>query len=570
MTSVAVPMRGGLRSRLWPFAAMLGALAVGCSDTTALMTPSYDASSDAARAALDCADDGVDWPFYGGNICNTRVTRGSTGITPATAPKLGVKWTAELSGDVSATPAVVGGQVYVPDWAGMLTRIDAETGHVVWSKSVGDLSGFPSPDGGTGDGAAFDPVIARGTPIVTADAVIFGLVRRSFNVADPLAYMVAVDRESGALRWKTLVDPHMGAVLTAPAVLEGGRIYVGVSSYEERLSLLVADYQCTFRGSVVALDADTGSIIWKTPMIDDRAYFREDGVTPAGYAGAAIWSGAPAVDRKRRALYVTTANNYAVPDGVTDLPPGDYVESIVALDLETGAVRWSSRMTAGDVWTYLLSLTGDPRTGPDWDFGAGANLFTARVGSAARDLVGAGQKSGIYWAVDADSGAIVWKTQVGPGGHLGGIHWGTAVDDGRVYVGVNNETGTAYALGGSGAMAGQETNVGSWAALDLSNGEIKWQAPNQAMTAPLDGTSVNAPPSAVNGVLFGGSMDPAGTMYAMDARSGAVLWSFESGGTVYSGPAIAENVVYWGCGFPAARLGFGTPCQKVYAFEIKP
>jgi polyvinyl alcohol dehydrogenase (cytochrome) len=74
----------------------------------------------------------------------------------------------------------------------------------------------------------------------------------------------------------------------------------------------------------------------------------------------------------------------------------------------------------------------------------------------------------------------------------------------------------------------------------------------------------------VNGVLFGGSMDPAGTMYAMDARSGAVLWSFESGGTVYSGPAIAENVVYWGCGFPAARLGFGTPCQKVYAFEIKP
>ena len=568
MTSVSMPMRGGLRSRLWSLMAPLGALALGCSDTTAFMVPGSDAGNDAPRSALDCSDDGVDWPFYGGNVCNTRVTRGSPAITPVTAPKLGVKWAAELGGDVSATPAVVGGQVYVPDWAGKLHRIDAATGHVVWSKDVHDLAGLPSPDGGSGDGGAFDPVIARGTPIVTSGAVIFGLTRRSFLSAEPLAYMVAVDADSGALRWKTLVDPHVGAVLTAPPVIEGGRIYVGVSSYEERLSLNPG-YQCTVRGSVVALDAATGAVVWKAPMIDDRAYFREDGVTPAGDAGAAIWSGAPAVDRKRRALYVTTSNNYAVPDGVIDLPAGDHVESIVALDLDSGAVRWSSRMTAGDVWTYALFLAGDPRTGPDWDFGAGANLFTARVQGSARDLVGAGQKSGIYWAVDADSGAIVWKTQVGPGGHLGGIHWGTAVDDGRVYVGVNNETGTPYALGGSGAMAGQETSVGSWAALDVSNGDMQWQAPNPAMSAPLNGTSVNAPPSAANGVLFSGSMDPAG-MYAFDAQSGTILWSFESGGTVYSGPAIAGNVVYWGCGFPPARLGFGTPCQKLYAFEIKP
>jgi outer membrane protein assembly factor BamB len=90
------------------------------------------------------------------------------------------------------------------------------------------------------------------------------------------------------------------------------------------------------------------------------------------------------------------------------------------------------------------------------------------------------------------------------------------------------------------------------------------------MSAPLNGTSVNGPPAVVNGVLFNGSMDPLGTMYALDAKNGAVLWSFESGGTVYSGPAVAGGVIYWGCGFPSTRLGFGTACQKVYAFEVKP
>jgi polyvinyl alcohol dehydrogenase (cytochrome) len=554
--------------------------AEACSNDASLGAAAIDAGADALSIApLDCSDDGADWPFYGGNVCNTRVTRYSSKITPATAPNLGVKWVANVAGDVSATPAVVAGQVYVPDWAGMMNRIDGATGDIVWSKHVGDLAALPSPDAGGADGGdhdasttdagVFDAVIARATPIVTGGMVIFGLFRRGFAFPGSLAYMVAVDQDSGALRWKTLVDSHAGAVLTASPILEAGRIYVGVSSQEERLSLNPG-YKCDFRGSVVALDAATGVIVWKTPMIEDRVYFEADGTTPAGYAGAAIWSGTPAVDRKRRSLYVTTSNNYAVPDAATPLADGNHVEAIVALDLDSGAVKWSSRMTMGDVWTYAMFLSGDARTGPDWDFGAGANLFSANVDGHARDLVGAGQKSGIYWAVDADDGSLVWKTEVGPGGHLGGVHWGTAADGKRVYVGINNETGSPYVLGGSGAMAGQETTVGSWAALDPSDGKIIWQAPDLALTAPLSGTSVNAPPAAVNGVLFNGSMDAAGTMYAFDAESGVVLWSFESGGSVYSGPAIAGDVVYWGCGYPLSRLGFGTPCQRVYAFEIKP
>jgi polyvinyl alcohol dehydrogenase (cytochrome) len=243
----------------------------------------------------------------------------------------------------------------------------------------------------------------------------------------------------------------------------------------------------------------------------------------------------------------------------------------MSLDLRTGAIKWAQRMTMGDVFTIYDYLAFGPNAGgPDYDFGSAANLFHTRMHGVARDVVGAGQKSGVYWALDPDTGSVLWNTPVGPGGHLGGIHWGTAVDANRIYVPVNDETGDAYVLGGQGAQAGKSTTVGSWAALDPSTGNIEWQVANPSMTAPQNGTSVNGPVSVANGVLFGGSMDPSGTMFAFDAATGAILWSFQSGATVYGGPAISEGVVYWGNGYPAGRLRFGTPGGTLYAFQIAP
>ncbi len=521
--------------------------------------PSEAGHDGAAAAPLDCSADDDDWPMYGHDPCNTRAPSNAGGITPQTAPKLAMKWMFSAAGDVSATPAVVAGQVYVPDWGGMMNRIDAATGKAVWSRPVADLAGL-TPDGA----APPDPVISRVTPAVTAGALVFGLSRTSFGSADPLAYVVAVDPSTAAPLWRTLVDDHRAAGITGSPVVENGRVYVGVASLEEALTLSSAYPCCSFRGSVVALDAATGAVVWKTPMIDDDVYFASDGKTPAGYAGAAVWSGTPTVDRKRKTLYVTTGNNYAMPAGVTSAPAGDHVESIVALDLDTGAIKWSRPMTTDDVWTFANEK------GPDFDFGCGANLFQATVGGTTRDLVGAGQKSGIYWALDADTGSVAWKTQLGPGGHLGGIHWGTAVDGAHVYAGVNDEMGAAYALGGTGAQAGTKATVGSWAGLDPATGAIAWQVANPSMTAPLSGASVNGPVAVAGGVVFAGSMDAKGTMFALDATTGAVLWSFASGGTVYGGPAIAGGVVYWGCGYPAGRLGFGTPGQKLYAFAVSP
>jgi polyvinyl alcohol dehydrogenase (cytochrome) len=532
-------------------------------------------SQDLSVAALDCLTlPGQGWSMFGHDVCNTRSTLDLGPINPATAGKLAVKWKYQAAGDISATPAVVGNEVFVPDWGGMLNKIDARTGQAIWSVSVGALLG--TGDAGLGAGDTPPNFVARDTPLVTPDTVIFGVNRGTLGSFAPQAILVAVDRATGALKWQTTVDPHPTAQITSSPVLNDGKLYVGVASAEETwaaLPLIVqgASYPCcSFRGSVVALDATSGSILWKTYTIDDSAYFQSDGMTPSGWAGAGVWA-APTIDRIRGSLYVTTGNNYSAPAEATSLPQGDHLESVLSLDLKTGAIKWAQRMTQGDVFTIFDYLAYGPHGGgPDYDFGSAANLFHTFMHGVPRDVVGAGQKSGVYWALDPDTGNVLWNTPVGPGGHLGGIHWGTAVDARRVYVPVNDEMATSYVLGGTGPQAGQSTTVGSWAALDPATGSIEWQVVNPTMSAPQNGTSVNGPVSVVNGVVFGGSMDPNGTMFALNAATGAVLWSFQSGATVYGGPAIADGVVYWGNGYPAGRLRFGTPGGTLFAFQVAP
>jgi polyvinyl alcohol dehydrogenase (cytochrome) len=271
------------------------------------------------------------------------------------------------------------------------------------------------------------------------------------------------------------------------------------------------------------------------------------------------------VDRKRKQLYVTTGNNYAAPGGGLASVDGNYVDAVIALDLATGAIKWGRSLPRGGTpgATDIFPNGG----GVDSDFGAGANLFTATIGGQLKDLVGAGQKSGDYWAFDPDTGETVWQTQAGPGGVIGGIHFGTATDGYRVYVEVNDSQATPWTIAGSGSQAGTSSTSGFWAALDAADGHIVWQIANPALSRPATGgTSTDGPVVVVNGVLFGGSMDPNGTMFAMNAATGEVLWSFQSGGSVYGGPAVANGVVYWGCGYSQGTLGTGTRCAQLYAF----
>jgi polyvinyl alcohol dehydrogenase (cytochrome) len=454
---------------------------------------------------------------------------------------------------VSATPAVYDGHVYVPDWGGNLYAINAKTGAQEWKVSIPTASGIP-----------FNKV--RATPTVTDSLVIVG-TQGSILVpgGGPGAQVMAFSRATGQLVWRTQADSHVAAIITQSPTVFNGRVYVGVASQEEALAAFATGYQLSFRGSMLALDLGTGAIVWKTYM------------APTGYTGNAIWGSSPAIDTKRNQVLIATGNNYSVPPEVLEcvrdadgdpaaqtacLPADDYFDSIMALDMSTGAVKWATRAIPYDAWTVdCIPFVGDgdlcpDPAGPDYDFGQAPSLFTIKAGGGKSvDVVGAGQKSGQYWTLDAATGAVRWVTQAGPGGTAGGLQWGSAVDSSRVYTANANSNAVPWTLPG-----GASTTAGVWSGLDASTGQVLWQR------TPPHGGGASGPVSTANGIAFGCSLDPEGYMYALNGATGAVLWEFKSGGSCLSGAAISNGTVYWGSGY--SNFGFGTPNNKVYAFGL--
>jgi polyvinyl alcohol dehydrogenase (cytochrome) len=523
------------------------------------MLPKSIVIATAAIATLNAtmnafAGQGSEWNTSGGDRQNTRSQPSEHTLTPANVSGLTVKWAFTTNGDVSATPAVDADTVYVPDWAGYVYAVDKRTGTLKWQVKLSDITGVQ-----------FDK--ARSTPAVTEDKIIFGTQGAIFAGTGPGAKVVALNKATGATVWVTQADPHFAAIITQSATVFDGRVYVGVASQEEALAAFVPGYQLSFRGSLLALDAATGQILWKTYM------------APSGYTGNAVWGSAPAIDLRRGQLYIATGNNYSVPQSVLDcvtaagndpvakaacLPADDFFDSILALDFRTGAVRWVTRAIPYDAWTVdCIPMIGDgdlcpSPAGPDFDFGQGPALF--RLKNSSTELVGAGQKSGQYWALNPDTGAVVWVTQTGPGGTAGGLQWGSAVDGTRVYVSNSNSNAIPWT-----PLGGSQTTKGGWSALNAATGQILWQKADPNFGAGLGG-GPSGPVSTANGIVFGCSLDAAGHMYALNAATGTQLWSFASGGSCLSGAAISEGMVFWGSGY--SNFGFGTPNNKLYAFGL--
>jgi len=325
----------------------------------------------------------------------------------------------------------------------------------------------------------------------------------------------------------------------------------------------------------VALDVNTGKIKWQTYTV------------PAGYYGGSVWGSTGAVDTDSNQVFMTTGNNYAIPQDVLNcllsaapasscMSPDNHFDSIIALDMDTGAINWSARGMPSDVWSVACGLASPGFTigypyfpgvygncpndnpaaaGPDYDFAQGPMLL-------AGGLVGAGQKSGMFWAFKSTTGALVWNTQAVPGGITGGMQWGSANDGDRIFVAAAN-SGTSQAGGGTGAMPwklkdGTYTVSGGWAALDRKTGAVLWTTKD-----PL-GSRSEAPVSAANGVVFGCNLAVnIGRMVAMDANSGAILWSYDSGAPCNAGASISDGMVFWGSGTFA-----GTGAKKVFAFGL--
>ena len=183
------------------------------------------------------------WNSAGGNPQNTRHQATETKIGVGNVSQLAVKWAFTTGGDVSATPAVDGSNVYVPDWAGYLYAVDRTTGAQVWRAKISDATGVPGDK-------------ARATPVLSGDKVIVG-TQGNLLPAEAGGKMLAYDKNTGALLWSTTLDSHPAAIITQSATVHGNRVYVGVASLEEALAALVPGYPCcSFRGSMLALDVE--------------------------------------------------------------------------------------------------------------------------------------------------------------------------------------------------------------------------------------------------------------------------------------------------------------------------
>lgn len=483
------------------------------------------------------------WPNAGQDLGNTRSNDSTIGV--GGAPRLAVKWKVPTAGNISATPAVENGVAYVPDDRGNLYAFNAGTGAIIWQRNLSTDYGAPAGDH------------SRATPAISGNTLVLG--DQAGKVGSPDGWVFAVDKRTGALLWKTIVAGGFPIMTQSPTIVNN-TVYIGAASYEELLVRF--GVPLTFRGFFMALDLTTGALKWKTYMVPD------------GYTGGAVWGSSPAIDLKRGTVYIATGNNYSIPPAVSDcvatattdaaraacVPANDMFDSIVALDTSTGSVKWSTRALPVDAWNVACGIPvpgfEDPvegcpdNAGPDYDFGQAPMLWK----TGGRDFVGAGQKSGIFWALNPDTGAVIWKTQAAPGGLAGGLQWGSATDGTRIYVASANTDRKPWTL-----LDGTTVDHGGWAALDAATGRVVWNRANPAQATASGAVTV------AGGVVYGCSGDAAGHLYAMKASDGGQLWDYPSGDMCYSGAAAVDGALYWGTGY---NLGLELPGQAMYAFTV--
>jgi polyvinyl alcohol dehydrogenase (cytochrome) len=548
--------------------------------TTAITAALLIALAGAAR--IVATGGGHDWPMIGHDPANSRNQPHEHRIGPGNVGNLAVKWVATTTGDVSATPAVSDGAVYFGDFGGTLWKLDAETGDVIWSHLVSDYTGI-------------DGDLARTSPSLFGDTLIVG------DLKHPI--MLGIDAKTGDMRWMTQVHPDPKGIMTGSPVLAGHVVFTGVSASG------ASGPGATFRGAIVALDARTGQLLWRTYSLPDN------GGVAGGYAGATMFS-PPAVDEKDGLVYGTFGQPYTEPASVTAChtahggftesceQPGSFLKSLVAFDMKTGEPRWSYRVQGHAPW---LRACGNQPTavtwcapeadGEKWDMGgSGANVMRVRMndrhghddhdGDDDRDdhdgpwrtIVGVGGKSGVYVALDAKTGQFLWNTLLGPGGDQGGMEWGTAFDGERIYASITNHHHIPYKLTQDGVIGSTMVTGGSWSAMDPATGKILWQTADvQLETFPPPSTLGTvgvwdlAPVTVANGVLYASSMAKLASqnqMFALDARTGDVLWQFGAGSSVNAGPAVVNGSVYWGTGYSRSGVE-GSGNTRFYAFTVE-
>lgn len=473
----------------------------------------------------------VNWGLQQTN--ERRADLDKAGVDVDAVARLQPHWSIAFPGAnrVRSQPLLAGGLLFVGSHGGSVYALDPDSGCQIWRyEAAAEVrTGFAL--------SGWQPGAAAPAP-----GLFFG---------DVLGNVYRLNAATGEVGFRERVDAHPNATITGTPSLHQQTLYVPVSALEVSLAVDPTYPCCTFRGSVVALNAATGERRWKTHTIAVEPTVRSTnsaGTPMYGPSGAVIWN-SPAIDAVRGQLYVGTGENMSSPATATS-------DAIMALDLQTGAIRWTFQGTANDAWNTACDTdqpaSCPPENGPDFDFGAATIL--AR-GNDGRQRVLAGQKSGMVHALDPDSGALLWQTRVGRGGIQGGVHFGMAAADGRLFVPVTDmDDGRSYP---TPARPGVH-------ALDIASGDPLWYAPAVDVCAgrPACHPGISQAISTAAGLVYTGGMD--GMLRVFDARTGAEQFALDTtrsfattaGGTTTggsfggaAGPIIFNGTVYISSGY---------------------
>lgn len=489
---------------------------------------------------------GPAWNGWGVTITNTRLQpAASAGLAADDVPRLKLKWAFGYPGATSGgtQPVVVGGRVYVGTAEGDVYSLDAKSGCVYWTYQTD---------------AGVRTAISVGTRSDGKLVAYFG---------DQSANVYALEAQTGQLLWRRRVDDYWRAGITGAPTLYAGRLYVPVSSREESQ---VGDPKypcCRFRGSMVALDASSGKVLWKTYTIPEEAHKlakNDVGTQLWGPSGVPIWN-APTIDVKRKLLYSGTGNNYSTPATSAS-------DSVVAFDMESGKIRWVSQVSRNDIWNASCRGTNrhpavcpDPDA-PDTDFASSPTLVDVKDG---RQIIIAASKSSVVYGLDPDrQGALVWQQRLGKGSTSGGVMWGPAADGESVYV-ANNDFDRA-----------RPEESGGVSVLDVNSGRVLWsvRAPTCEGKTPCR-PSHAAAVTAIPGVIFAGTMD--GRLRAISTRDGTILWEYDTardyqtvngvkanGGSMSNGgAAVVNGMVFINSGY--SHHGGIIPGNVLLAFSAE-
>jgi polyvinyl alcohol dehydrogenase (cytochrome) len=505
-----------------------------------------------ANPPLENLSTGPSWNGWGADRANTRFQSGaSAGLGASEVPRLKLKWAFGFPhGDTAfGQPSVVGGRIFVGSDMGYVYSLDAKTGCVYWS--------FHARSG------------VRTAPTV-APVKGQGATKYAVYIGDMRANAYALDAATGKQLWMHELSDHYSARITGAPALYGGRLYVPISATEEAFSASPSYPCCTFRGSVVALDASTGAQIWKTYMISEAPKpirKNSQGVQLWAPAGASVWN-SPTIDPARNALYVGTGDAYTEPAAKTS-------DAVMALDLKTGAILWSFQAVPNDAWMVgcvPVATENCPKDlGVDYDFGSSPILVSVPNRGS---LLLATPKDGTVYALDPDRrGAVVWSVSLSekPAPNNGQIAFGGTTDQAKIYLALED---------------------GNFASVDLLTGKRAWQTRLESLDELGQPTpngenrtkaglrfGQSAAVTGIPGVVFTGGWD--GILRALSTTDGTILWQFNTvrgfntvngvaakGGSMGGpGATVVGGTLYVGSGY--ANVGGGMPGNVLLAFSAE-